>query len=117
MTAELQLWWGVGYCVFMLLLALLFRWKIPKKINHVYGYRTHRSMRNELVWKASNRFAAHFFVKICLLCFLVPPIVYFIFPEYGLLISITIYTLFVVSILFYTEKYIDENFDGDGNPK
>ncbi len=116
MTAATELWLALGYCAFMLLLALLFRWKLPKKINYLYGYRTQRSMLNDTIWKATNLYAANFMLRICLLSFIIPPVLYFVFPNYNLLITIIIHTILITSIIFYTEKYITKNFDGDGNP-
>ena len=116
MTATTDLWLGLGYCAFMLLLALFFRWKLPKKINYLYGYRSRRSMLNDAVWQASNLYAAKFMLRICLICFILPPVLYFITPNYVFLITIIIHTLLIMTILFYTEKYISKNFDNDGNP-
>ena len=111
-----DLWLGFGYCVFMLALAALFRWKFPNKINYIFGYRTRRSMLNETIWKASNLYAANFFVKISLFCFLFPPILYFITPGYVMMITCII-SLFLISlIVYFTENYIRRNFDDDGNP-
>ena len=38
----------------LFLLSLIF-WKFPpKKINNLYGYRTHRSMQNQEIWDFAN---------------------------------------------------------------
>ena len=40
----------------LFLLSCIFWYFPPKKINNIYGYRTHRSMQNEDIWHFSNRF-------------------------------------------------------------
>lgn len=94
--------------LFLLISILLFLFP-PKRINHFYGYRTRRSMKNLENWKFSNRFAA-----IGMLLFSVSNII-------GLYITslfideinkkaIAVILLAEFGILFYlTEKKMSEN--------
>jgi uncharacterized membrane protein len=110
-----QLWWGLGYCAFMLILALLFRSNPPKKINHIYGYRTTRSMKNQKVWDASNTYSSGLMVRFCLFSFILPLIFYFLLPGWNFLLTVIGNTLWIVLIYFYTEKYLQDHFDEEGN--
>ena len=110
-----QLWWALGYCAFMLILALVIRSKPPKKINHIYGYRTHRSMKNQKVWDIANSYSSELMVKFCLYSFFLHPIFYFILPEWNFLLTVIWKSVLIVIIYFYTEKYLKEHFDEEGN--
>ncbi len=46
----------------MLLKAVLFQYKQPKQINHIYGYRTSLSMKNQDTWVVANRLASECFL-------------------------------------------------------
>ena len=110
-----QLWWGLGYCAFMLVLALVIQKNPPKKINHIYGYRTNRSMKNQKVWDASNDYASSFMVRICLYSFFLPLLFFFVFPEWNFLLTVIGNSLLIILIYFYTEKFIREHYDEEGN--
>ena len=57
-TDQNQLYIALGYCAFMLLLGWLLKKFPPKKINHLYGYRTQWSMKNEATWEAANTYSS-----------------------------------------------------------
>jgi len=117
MEAQEQLFTAVGYLIFMLMVSFIFVKFPPKKINYIYGYRTKRSMANQEIWKVANTYSARLMVKIILISLVFPPVVYFIFPEKTLLITIIIHTILLISTLYFTQKYLDTYFDKDGNPK
>jgi uncharacterized membrane protein len=108
---------SVGYCVFMLMIALIVYKFPPKKINHLYGYRTSRSMKNETVWNYANSYSNLLFIKICLWSFIFPVLSYFIFPEYIILITIVANTLLLVLMIILVEMRLNKLFDKNGNPK
>ena len=43
--------------IIVTILGIIFYLYPPKKINHLYGYRTKRSMRNQETWDAANRYS------------------------------------------------------------
>lgn len=114
---ESDVYIAFGYCLFMLVLALLYKTYPPRKINQLYGYRTHRSMSNKAIWEAANDFSAHSFVKISLLSFVFPIASYFLYPTFMVLISIFGHLLLLGYSIFETEQFLNRNFDGNGNPK
>jgi uncharacterized membrane protein len=113
---ENQLYVALGYCAFMFLLAMVLKQYPPKNINHLYGYRTKRSMKNQIVWDAANKFSANVFLRICLYSFLIPAAGYFVFPELNVLITIVINTLLLFYVHYATENYLKTRFDLGGNP-
>ncbi len=114
-TSEEHLLYSLGYCVLILIISLLFRKFPPKKINWYYGYRTKRSMANPSTWKAANTYALNRMVKICLYSFLIPAFMYFINPAYILISTVIVNTLLILSIFFFTERFLDRTYDEKGN--
>ena len=110
-----QLWWALGYCGFMMLLAFIIKRYPPKKINPFYGYRTKRSMLNPKTWEAANNYAARLMLQLCLYSFLIPAVTYLLIPEWNLLITIVGNTILILLVIFYTEKYLSIHFDENGD--
>ena len=111
-----QLYIALGYCAFMLLLVWLLKKFPPKKINHLYGYRTQRSMKNQSTWEAANTYSSLVFFKVSLYSFFIPVVLYFLFPQLNVLITIITNTLLLLYVLYATEKYLKSRFDTQGNP-
>ncbi len=117
MEAQDQLFLAFGYCIFMLLVSFIFMKFPPKKMNYFYGYRTRRSMANQQIWRVANEYSAKLMVKITLISFALPPVLYFLYPQLNLLITIIIHTVMLLSTLYFTEKLLNKDFDRNGNPK
>jgi uncharacterized membrane protein len=111
-----QLYIALGYCAFMLLLGCLLKKFPPKKINHLYGYRTQRSMKNQSTWEAANTYSTLVFFKVSLYSFLIPVALYFLYPKLNVLITIITNTLLLLYVLYATEKDLKTRFDTQGNP-
>ena len=111
-----QLYIALGYCAFMLFLGWLLKKFPPKKINHLYGYRTQRSMKNQTTWESANKYSSLVFFKISLYSFLIPVALYFLYPQLNVLITIVTNTLLLLYVLYATEKHLKARFDTQGNP-
>jgi uncharacterized membrane protein len=117
MVLENELFLSLGYCGFMLALFLIFRAFPPKKINHLYGYRTARSMANETVWEDSNNYSMKLGVQLGLWSMLLPLFYYFIWPEQLLLATVITHTGLLLLIIVGTERYLNQRYDKKGRPK
>ena len=115
-TDQNQLYIALGYCAFMLLLGWLLKKYPPKKINHLYGYRTQRSMKNEATWEAANTYSSFVFFKVSLYSFFIPVALYFLYPQQNVLFTIITNTLLLLYVLYATEKHLKARFDIQGNP-
>ena len=113
---QYQLYIALGYCAFMLFLGWLLKKSPPKKINHLYGYRTQRSMKNQATWEAAHKYSSLVFLKISLYSFLIPVALYFLYPQLNVLITIVTNTLLLLYVLYATEKHLKARFDTQGNP-
>ncbi len=115
-TDQNQLYMALGYCAFMLLLGWLLKKFPPKKINHLYGYRTQRSMKNQATWEVANTYSSLVFFKVSLYSFFIPVGLYFLYPQLKVLITIVTNTLLLLCVIYATEKQLKTRFDTQGNP-
>lgn len=115
MGAETELWIALGYCLFMWLLSYLFKRYPPKSINHLYGYRTPRSMVNADTWKFANDFATRFMYRLSVYCLLLPAVGYVLWPDVNILATLTLHSVLLLSILWFTERELKKHFDQKGN--
>jgi len=65
---------------FILVLAFLFKRFPPKKINHLYGYRTPRSMKSQEAWDCANQYSSNTFVGIAGLICIVQVVLWSLLP-------------------------------------
>ena len=114
-TDQNQLYIALGYCAFMLLLGWLLKKYPPKKINHLYGYRTQRSMKNQATWEAANTYSSLVFFKVSLYSFFIPVALYFLYPQQNVLFTIITNTLLLLYVLYATENHLKARFDTQGN--
>ena len=114
-TDQNQLYIALGYCAFMLLLGWLLKKFPPKKINHLYGYRTQRSMKNQATWEAANTYSSLVFFKVSLYSFFIPVALYFLYPQQNVLFTIITNTLLLLYVLYATENHLKASFDTQGN--
>ena len=86
----------------------------PKKINHLYGYRTKSSMKSQERWDFAQRYSAKEMIKWGSL-YLLTALLGFLPIFKGVLIStiVAMSTLIVLVVLLFngTEKAIAEKFD------
>lgn len=108
---------AVGYCLFMVILGIIFFKFPPKKINHLYGYRTSRSMKNQTVWDAANGYSSKLFLQLNLIACIVPIIIYFLIPQHTLIVTVLISTVLIICTIPMTKKHLNTHFDRDGKSK
>ncbi len=102
----------------MFLISIIFYFFPPKKINSLYGYRTHRTMANEEIWNFANsffnknliRYAAISFAAALVLAYLYPALMTGWFP-----MAFLFFTLLVV--ILSTENELNKYYDKEGNKK
>lgn len=117
MSAFSELLWGLGYCTFMLVLILVLVRNTPGKINMFYGYRTPRSMKTPESWKAANSYANKLMIRFSLYAFALPAIGWFLWSDQNFLITVIGHTLLIISVIFFTERYLLKHFDVKGHPR
>lgn len=84
----------------------------PKNINHLYGYRTKRSMKNKDQWDFAQRYSSKLTIYLGLILALTSFLGYLIdLSKINELVFgfITLISL-IVTLLYYTEKALKNNF-------
>jgi uncharacterized membrane protein len=102
----------------MFVISVIFYFFPPKKINSLYGYRTHRTMQNQDIWDFANTlfnktllyYSAISLAAALALAFLYPALMTSWFP-----MGFLFFTLLVCIIA--TENGLNQNFDKEGNRK
>ena len=99
----------------MLVIFLIFKRYPPKKINHTYGYRTKRSMKNQDTWDVANKYSLDWMIKMSALLTISQIVFYFLLPEdYAILLSVGLLLLALVASFWATENHLKEMFDEEG---
>lgn len=98
--------------------------KTPKKINHIYGYRTKSSMKNMDTWKFAHEYSGRLWWKAGWILLIPTVIIQLPFMNssediigiLGMLLCIIQCAVLILTILL-TEKALRENFDEQGDRK
>lgn len=109
---------GIVALVFLLGGAITFIFP-PKEINHLYGYRTERSMKSMEAWRAANRFASKIMILAGVDLFLIGLILFWAdVKNENIWAIVTIISVISIAVIIYllTENYLKEKFDEEGNP-
>ncbi len=85
----------------------------PKEINHLYGYRTKSSMKNQPRWSFAQKYSSIEMIKLGVLLTLSSCIGLLYRPEtmMAMIIGLGLMILFVVILMFRVEKAIKQKFD------
>ena len=103
--------------ILFLSLAYYYVKKPPKKINHLYGYRTRRSMANQEVWDFANRQSAKDFLRVAIATMTLGIVLLPFDISLKVLIQVLVLLIGLGFAVWNTEKEIDKYFDKNGNKK
>lgn len=93
----------------ILVLAVLFKRFPPKKINHIYGYRTPRSMKNQEAWDCANRYSSNALVVIAALICLVQVVLWSLLPANDAILWTTgVLVAGVIAVIPLTEVHLNK---------
>ena len=101
----------------LFLLSIIF-WKFPpKKINNLYGYRTHKTMLNQQIWDFANNTFNKAFVKYSGLSFLASLVLANFAKSELTWQPMVLVALSILVAIVKTERAIYENFTEEGKKK
>ncbi|WP_299216827.1 SdpI family protein [uncultured Dokdonia sp.] len=98
-------------------LAYYYRKNPPKKINHLYGYRTRRSMANQEIWDFANTQNAKDFWRVAIATMITGVVLLPLHSSLKVFIQLVVLLLGLGIAIWHTEKQIDRFFDKNGNKK
>lgn len=94
----------------LLVLAFLYKRFPPKRINHIYGYRTPRSMKNQEAWDCANLYSSNAFVVMSALICFVQVILWSLLPPYdAILWASGALVAGVIAVIPLTEAHLKKN--------
>jgi uncharacterized membrane protein len=102
--------------IFVLFAGFAFRLFRPKKINHIYGYRSRFSMKNQSTWDEAQKYSANLFIITGSILVLLGGMQHIIFNESHLMSVIQTIELVssVIVIYIMCEKHLRNMFNNDG---
>ena len=108
----------------LIIFGKIFIFKAPKKINHLYGYRTKMSMKNEDTWNMAHKICGSLWLKSGIIMLLTSILIMFFSYNkstdtigiFGGVISV-IEVIIIIFTIFITEKKLKSIFDENGNRK
>jgi len=98
-------------------LSLIFYFFPPKKINHLYGYRTKKSMLNDTIWEFANRYFTKILVFYSAIAFVASLLFQFLFNK-GISWQPMAFLFLTLGVtVLKTEQALGKHFDEEGNKK
>ncbi|MEP0263283.1 SdpI family protein [Dokdonia sp.] len=98
-----------------LFLAYYYLKKPPKKINHLYGYRTRRSMANQDIWDFANKQSAKDFWRVAIVTMITGLALLPFDIPFKVLVQMAVLLIGLGISVWNTEKEINKHFDKNGN--
>lgn len=105
---------GLVFCIFA---GLFFKIVPPKKINHIYGWRSRMSMKNIDTWNEAQRFGSNIFIIGGIFLAIFGAIIYICYGEVTKKIECIIIVITTAIILISGEVHLREVFNKDGSRK
>ena len=84
----------------------------PKKINHLYGYRTKTSMRNQEVWDFAQLYSASEMIKLGIIMLILAGFAWFAEVQFkgDIFVAIGLTVIFPLVMLFQIETELKKRF-------
>lgn len=110
-------WFGILlFGLPIIILGYFYKLYPPKKINHFYGYRTSRSMKNQQVWDYANKISADAIIYVGVITTIFGLIPLFLDLQHAILIPAIVLVIGLLLSFIYCEKQLNKKFDKKGNP-
>lgn len=98
-----------GFAVLLMALIAL-RWP-PRHINTVYGFRTHRAMRNPETWREANRHHPRLLLVVGGVTILAGFFSYLLLhPQWGILVVVVLLLLLLMLSILLTNRHLKQKF-------
>ena len=97
--------------VLLLIIAIVFRLFRPTGINAIYGYRTKRSMKNEISWKLANDYSSKLLIYFAVAFLLLQFIIWIALGanKTTVIVSSVLLAASLPIVILMTENYLNKN--------
>lgn len=105
--------------VALMVLGVIYRFRPPKEINRISGYRTRKSMRSQKTWDYAQKRIADTFPPLGLALILVVTLDKLFLPfkqEHLSLFNVGLVLPALIVLIIIIERELKEKFDAKGNP-
>lgn len=84
----------------------------PKKINHLYGYRTKTSMRNQEIWDFAQKYSANEMIKLGAIMLALAAVVWLADIQFkgDIVLALVLTVIFPLFMLFQIEQELKKRF-------
>lgn len=100
----------------LFLFSLIFYFFPPKKINAIYGYRTNKSIKNDVIWQFANRVFTKEFLKYSAISLVAALVLVYTAKELTWQPMAIMLLSLAVSVI-KTEQQLNKNFDEEGKKR
>jgi len=91
----------------LVLMAFLFRKYKPQKRNHIYGYRTRRSMKSHSAWLLANRYSSDLMFRLAIgISIIHLGVLIFWNGRYAILVLSVLWMVMPLIVIFRTERLL-----------
>ncbi len=109
---------GIIVCsILFLIVAFCYKKFPPKKINHLYGFRTRRTMANQEIWDVANHRAANDMCKYSIILTIVGILILILDVPHPMIVFLIVLFVGLAISIWATYKYVDSHFNENGNKK
>jgi hypothetical protein len=104
---------SIFFGLVLIVIGIIFKVKAPKKINHLYGYRTKRSMKDQAHWDYAHEYSANLSIYLGLACMAVAPVGWYLQLSEVAEVFIGVGWLILVCFMLFwrTENALKEKFE------
>lgn len=101
----------------MVVLALVFKFFPPKRINDLYGYRTKRSKRIQEAWDEANRYNPNLILIVAVITTILQVILFLTSgAKVATAAAAAVLVVLLLATIPITERHLKKNFDENGKP-
>jgi uncharacterized membrane protein len=89
----------------------IMKYKYPRKINEISGYRTLRSEKNQETWIEAQIYSAKIFCRLGLIALITSGIIYLLFrTDWALYVCLIISLIIILLVIPFTESHLKKKF-------
>lgn len=103
--------------IICIVLGFIFKAFPPRKINHIYGYRTILSMKNQEIWNEAQKYSANTFIIFGFIYVALELVLSYLIKNISIGYENIIILIGVVIMIILDEVHLKKVFNKDGSRK
>lgn len=103
--------------IILIVVGFIFKIFAPRKINHIYGYRTTSSMKNQDTWDEAQKYSATSFIVLGFIYLALGFVFSYLFENISSVYECIIILIGIVIMIVLDEMHLKKVFNKDGSRK